>query len=165
MTLPSLLPSLEARLVHKADKISCTPISKRTNEQREGRRTNERERRRRFRDTKDDLPARAQSPLPPPPIPIPAAAAAASDSQWPPGSSAVSPLDGVVMHPSVLVLDGGDFFALVRRKGAIIPRFAAGMWLDDDSGGGHSHLDPFYDGSSIDRGRLCSLLPCRAVQN
>ena len=35
------------RLVHKADKISCTPISKRTNEgsegKKEGRRTNERE--------------------------------------------------------------------------------------------------------------------------
>ena len=46
------------------------------------------------------------------------------------------------------------FFGVVRRKeGRVqlsLPRFA-GMLPDDDDGGGHSHLDPFYDGSSEER--------------
>ena len=102
--LPSFLPSLylgaseRVRLVDKADKISCTPISKRTEGGTTNQRTDGREAAdgRRFRDTKDDLSTVSPPPSPPPPpILIPAA----SDSQWPFRSSTVCSLDGVAMHP------------------------------------------------------------------
>ena len=138
---PSFLPSLSlrataervgrARLVHKADKISCTPISKRTNQ-----RTNEREgddrRRRRFRDTKDDLSVRSLCP------PILLFQRPVTVSPWPPlRGSTVRPLDGAVMP----VHDAWDFLRLFEGRVQLsLSSRIAGMLLDDGGGVGHSHL-------------------------
>ena len=148
---PSFLPSLSlratteragwrsggrARLVHKADKISCTPISKRTNQ-----RTNERASERGTTDGDGGFVIQKMiSPSAVSPLlhPILLFQRPVTVRPWPPlRGSTVRPLDGAVMS----VHDAWDFLRLFegRVQLSLSSRFA-GMLLDDGGGVGHSHL-------------------------